>query len=138
MAALKNAGVTKVTLGAYTGNARKHHELKTDVGPFEQTWLGDKPWELRFNDRDFQEGDTATLKELIGHQCDECSAVYLGTLCPDCASFEHTSKYSGREIDGEIKFVLLEGYGLPTGCCIFTFMPTERRVFQQDGVKIIL
>ena len=35
----------------------KLHELKTESNHYVNTVLGLKPYEVRFNDRDFQEGD---------------------------------------------------------------------------------
>ena len=41
----------------------KTHELKTLPEYFEQVWNGNKKFELRKNDRDFQYGDCLILKE---------------------------------------------------------------------------
>ena len=41
----------------------KTHELKTLPEYFEQVWNGNKRFELRKNDRDFQENDILILKE---------------------------------------------------------------------------
>lgn len=40
-----------------------HHVLKTCPGPFQETWDGNKSFELRKNDRNFQKGDTLELLE---------------------------------------------------------------------------
>ena len=41
------------------------HELKTINPYFEMVWNGNKKFELRKNDRDFQKGDALVLKEYI-------------------------------------------------------------------------
>ena len=100
------------------------HELKTDHDVFTKTWTGNKPWELRKNDRNFKKGDTVILRETV-HSAVEIAAGRL-------------LDYSGREITGTILFVLSEGYNLPARYCIFTFMPTQYSVLDQYGDKIIL
>lgn len=74
------------------------HELKTWPIYFEQVWNGDKNFEVRKNDREFQKGDTVILRE------------YDITKHPSLAEY----KYTGREITAKIGFVLSgfqrEGY----------------------------
>lgn len=41
-----------------------HHELKTEHPYFEAVLRGDKTFEVRRNDRDFQTGDTLSLVEI--------------------------------------------------------------------------
>lgn len=41
----------------------KEHELKCWTEYFSQVWRFDKPFEIRFNDRDYQEGDIIHLNE---------------------------------------------------------------------------
>lgn len=41
-----------------------HHELKTEHPYFEAVWRGDKTFEVRRDDRDFQTGDTLCLVEI--------------------------------------------------------------------------
>lgn len=57
------------------------HELKTYPEFFEQTLDGNKPFEVRVNDRNYKVGDTVILKE-------------WNNLC-----------YSRREIHGRIRFI---------------------------------
>lgn len=40
------------------------HVLKTDPEVFEQSWKGNKHWEIRVNDRNYQIGDRVVLKEM--------------------------------------------------------------------------
>lgn len=49
------------------------HELRTWVEPYDAIEAGLKPWELRFDDRDFQVGDTLRLRRF-----DETSETYTG------------------------------------------------------------
>ena len=42
------------------------HELKTDAPFFDAVKSGEKKFELRFNDRGFQKGDTLLLKRMDG------------------------------------------------------------------------
>lgn len=86
----------------------KIHELKTDPIPFQATKLGLKPYEVRFNDRDFKTGDELILKE----------TKYTGGhmfASPD----QYPLIYTGRELVREIAHVLT-GYGLADGWVILT------------------
>lgn len=58
-----------------------HHELKILPRHFQPVLDGRKPFEIRFNDRNFQEGDTVTLNEWDGE------------------------RYTGRSADRQITFV---------------------------------
>lgn len=39
-----------------------HHELKLEIPYFDAALEGDKPFEIRYNDRGYQKGDTVTFK----------------------------------------------------------------------------
>jgi hypothetical protein len=84
------------------------HDLKTWPVPFQASWVGDKPWEFRRNDRDFQERDEVTLKEWDPAQ--------------------QGGEYTGREIEGFIRFIIRgpSPFGIPDGFCIFTVEVTGR------------
>lgn len=41
----------------------KEHALKTEPPWFQLIWDGEKTFELRYNDRNYQEGDALTLNE---------------------------------------------------------------------------
>jgi hypothetical protein len=67
------------------------HELKTDSIHFKNSWQGLKPWEIRFNDRDFKRGDTCSLVE----------TVYTSSEMKEGKPL----KYTGRSIKGVIELV---------------------------------
>ena len=77
----------------------KIHELKTIQPYFDRVWIGDKTFEIRKNDRDFQAGDKVILKE-----------------------YDSVSKtYTKKEIIGYITYVLYNYEALENGYCIFSF-----------------
>lgn len=67
------------------------HELKTYPKYFQETIEGNKPFEIRKNDRNFQVGDVLILKEW------------------------DNIKYSGREIGAVVRYVLRDFIGLQEG-----------------------
>lgn len=75
------------------------HELKCWPEYYEQIVSGYKPWELRYNDRDYKCGDTLLLRE---YKLSE-------------------EEYTGREIELLIVYIL-EGpmFGLEDGYCIMS------------------
>jgi len=81
----------------------KHHELKTDPEPFQASWWGFKPYEIRKNDRDFEPGDTLTLRE----------TTRTGEEIANGAPLEYTGRCLGRVIT-EVR----TGYGIKDGWCI--------------------
>lgn len=82
------------------------HHLKTDPVPFRESLAGRKPWEIRNNDRGFQEGDLVVLweTEVPGELID------FGMVVP----------YTGRSLTGRVQWIL-EGpaYGLRESWAIF-------------------
>jgi len=77
---------------------KKTHHFKTLPEPFEAMWQGQKPFEIRNNDRDYKLGDKF------------CSQEYDPIRMT----------FSGREIWGSITyFVGYEKWGLPAGLCVF-------------------
>lgn len=77
------------------------HELKTINPYFEDIYSGNKRFELRQNDRNFQVGDRVNLNEYIPHR----------------------DQYTGRTITAEITYIL-QGYNdsiINSGYCIFSF-----------------
>ena len=73
-------------------NMKKEHELKTDYLFFAAAWSGDKPFEIRKNDRDFHTGDILILLE-----------------------YPTPKNYAQRKIKAEISFMLVEFGGLCEG-----------------------
>lgn len=74
------------------------HGIKCWKEFFEETWQGRKTFELRLNDRDYNVGDTVTLRE-----------------------FDHVKgTYTGRLITGTITYLVEGGrFGLTEGWCCF-------------------
>ena len=73
------------------------HELKTYPKYFEETLKDNKSFECRLDDRGFQVGDIVVLREW------------------------DNIKYSGREIRGEIKYILDDSFiGISKGYVIFS------------------
>ena len=77
------------------------HELKTWPAFYDSLVRGNKKFELRKNDRDFQIGDMVQLKEYD----------------------PNVDYYTGRYIIARINYILLtaESMGLKEGYCIFCF-----------------
>lgn len=86
----------------------KHHDLKADPDVFEASLAGNKPWEIRRNDRNFKVGDRVTLRETFhtGAEMEEGESL----------------AYTGRKIGGVISYVMHgPSYGLIHGWVIFTY-----------------
>jgi len=75
------------------------HALKTWPEFFEQVAKGNKPFELRKDDRPFKEGDTVILQEYDPKE----------------------EKYTGKELEFQIDYILRDQpkMGLKLGYCIF-------------------
>lgn len=79
-----------------------NHELKTLPRYFERVLTGEKTFELRKNDRDFQVGDQISLLEFN----------------PDLIH-EENKGYTGRIMGCSISYIFHGGqYGLESGYCI--------------------
>jgi hypothetical protein len=72
------------------------HELRTWPAYFQQTWLGRKTFDVRYDDRGFQRGDRLVLREWDPRWPCTCEKGHDAA----CA------KYTGREIHAEIGYVL--------------------------------
>jgi hypothetical protein len=90
------------------------HELKTWPEYFEEVKNGNKTFEFRDNDRDFEVNDLIILKEWKPNE-----------------HMPHVGYYTGREITVKITYVLSEGFGLPYGKAILSIcsveLPTDER-----------
>lgn len=97
-----------------------HHELKTWPIYFDRVWEGKKGFEVRKNDRDFQAGDTVTLREFEPGNTDMNSGreMIIG-------SGENDGSYTGRKIECVIDYVLHTFKGLQAGWCVFTINTTQ-------------
>ena len=84
-----------------------HHQIKIDVIHFNQIEAGTKTCELRFNDRDYEAGDTITLQETVH----SAQAMRQGKPL----------EYTGREIKITVTHVLLNVEGLQPHWVILSF-----------------
>lgn len=82
------------------------HELKTDAEVFTAVLSGAKTFEIRFNDRGFQVGDTLRLRETVWPG----EAIKAGKPLT----------YTGREVTKTVSHILT-GYGLTDGWCCLSF-----------------
>ena len=69
------------------------HELKTHPPYFAKVYYGEKPFEIRLNDRDFQRGDILILKEYDP----ECDKVHARGEPDPC--------YTGRWVRAEVTYM---------------------------------
>lgn len=81
-----------------------NHELKTDHEVFQAVWDGDKRYEIRFDDRNFQDGEDIHLRETV-HTGEEMKAG-------------KPLDYTGRYIRAIIIHKLSGKYGIEAGWCI--------------------
>lgn len=80
------------------------HNLKTVQPYFSEVEKGNKTFEFRKNDRNFQVGDEVFLQE-----------------------FEpRDTSYSGKELRGTIKYILKDFEGIQDGFCILSIEITQR------------
>lgn len=76
-----------------------NHELRTWSAYFAHVWSGEKTFDVRYDDRGFQKGDTVRLREWDPER--DCSCRDVGRLhVSTCA------RYTGRAIEARIGFVL--------------------------------
>lgn len=92
----------------------KIHELKIWPIYFEKVLSGEKTFELRKNDRDFQVGDVLILKEFNSGLSDATG--------PERVVIEERG-YTGREVKKKITYIYkgcANGLGLREGFCILS------------------
>lgn len=81
------------------------HNLKCIKEPFQAKWDGNKNWEYRKNDRDYQVGDILNEQEY----------------------FPESDSYSGREIMEKVTWILFGGsFGVPEGYVIMSTIEQAR------------
>lgn len=92
------------------------HELKTDAGFFQAVIDGQKPFEIRRNDRNYQVGDILVLKETK-------YPGYAMNACQDSAPLV----YTGRKTRRRITYIMppQEAYGLTYGFIAMTTEPVD-------------
>ena len=96
------------------------HELKTDPEVFQASWDHRKPYEIRYNDRQFMPGDKLILREI----------VYTGAEM----RAGRPLKYTGRVILATVTNSLIGPvYGLLPNWCILS-VKLDARIL--DGVVI--
>lgn len=78
------------------------HELKCWPEFFQAAWVGDKTFEIRSNDRDFNERDEIVLQEFIMAD----------------------NEYTGREIEGVITYIT--GWDQRNGNVVFSYRVTRQ------------
>jgi hypothetical protein len=71
------------------------HELKTDPVVFQESWVGNKMYEIRYDDRGFNVGDILILKEITFNR----------------------EEYTGRQLTRIVTNKTTE-YGMQDGWCI--------------------
>ena len=94
--------MTQTTPTPHAANkTRKHHNLKCITHFFVQAWSGNKPWEIRKDDREFSIGDIVTLWEVDYEKREYTERCFNNIV---------TYKYEGVE------------NGLQEGYCILTLL----------------
>lgn len=91
------------------------HDLKCHPKPFEDLLSGNKTFEFRKNDRNFNVGDILILQEW------------------DPETEDH---YTGRNVRRRIKHILSEGYGLPEGFCILSLADDHEQLNEEQFSEI--
>lgn len=92
-----------------------HHKVKTDAPVFKDMEDLSKDFEIRYNDRNYQEGDTIT----------SCETVHTGLEMSKGAPLIFT----GKEIDMDVAYILHGPiYGLLPGWIIMSVFITDIRV----------
>lgn len=83
------------------------HELKTWPESFEAIEIGDKLFEWRKDDRNYQEGDTVVLWEWDPARADD----------------DGQAGFTGRRIVADVGYVLRgPAFGVPDGFCVFSLI----------------
>lgn len=92
----------------------KTHDIKTDMEPFWVLWNGEKTFEFRRNDRDYQVGDTLILREY----------------------FPDTNTFSGRAVKARVTHLIAGPSGnIPEG---YVCMSLFRDGTSVDGENFLI
>jgi hypothetical protein len=81
----------------------KTHELKTWPEYFQPVMEGVKPFEIRFDDRGFEVGDTLRLREWKPCMEQGCSLRNRGAHCNSCAG--DGGRYTGNEVEKRVTYI---------------------------------
>ena len=114
------------------------HELKTWPSVFQAMLDGDKPFELRKNDRDFQIGDELLLKEWKPIHEERCSYAspydeqqtdrvdFRCRFCNRGLEDPLEGSFTGRELRAKVSYVLRHGLfpGLEAGYVVLGLRAT--------------
>lgn len=94
------------------------HDLKCHPEPFQAIVDGNKPWELRKNDRDFQVGDVLHLREW------DPTEQWVAAGLPGTRKKVH-GQYTGRALRKSVLFILtnVADWGLDADHVIMTLGP---------------
>lgn len=123
----------------------REHELKCAPAPFHALKRGDKTFEYRKNDRDFQTGDTLRLREwdknrippLINPQAPEPQTGPWGAISSPPAL---PGDYTGEEIRAAVLYCLYgPAYGVPEGYVVMSIhvIPVENvEVLGPDEARV--
>lgn len=98
-------------------------ELKTDPESFDASLVGDKPYEIRFNDRSYAKGDVLVLRETAHSEAEMRDGAPL--------------VYTGRELRRVVTEVR-EGRGLLPGWCVLGCSEEWRSVKTAPGDRVLL
>ena len=94
------------------------HRLKTDPAQYLSTILWQKPFELRFDDRNYQVGDSIILEETV------FSAAEMAAGAP--------LRYTGRRVSAKIASKLKGHTGLEPGWCVLGVVFTTVEIFGEE------
>ncbi|MCJ8215434.1 DUF3850 domain-containing protein [Aeromonas veronii] len=83
-----------------------HHELKILTAYYPRVLDGSKPFEIRLNDRNFQEGDTVTLNEWDGERYTGRRVTRLITFVTDYAQQPGYVVFGMREVSARAGMTL--------------------------------
>lgn len=109
--------------------SRTVHKLKTWPAAFALVWSGDKPYEVRKDDRGFEVGHGLELVEFEPHEICRGSGAYEGPAgvdveCGGCAPPHGV--YTGRVVLAEVTSRSADAWGLPPGLCVLGFKIVAR------------